>query len=140
MENKPTQAFAVALQEASVLLDDIVITKETLESPEFAETYSKMSDLMALLKLINDKVTSDSKQVVKDNFMETGESSMKVGDYTFTYCSEYTRENFDKKKFIDANGEDAYNKYIKLTKVKESIKISKDKPKADPNLIEVKEG
>ena len=48
------------------------------------------------------------------------------GQYKFTYIKETTSEKFDSKAFKKDN-EELYNKYIKLSNVKESLRINEVK-------------
>ena len=132
LENKE---FDLVVKEANDL-SAVVITAETLADPKFSKAYAQLLNLKAVIEAVDEKVRADIKTIAKDNFYATGESSIKVDDYMFTYCSESTRENFDKKAFKAEYGDEVYNKFVKISNVKDSIKVSKIKPKEDKDIIE----
>ena len=134
LENKE---YNLIVKEANDL-SEFTITAETLADPKFSKAYSQLLNLKAVIEAVDEKVRADVKEIAKENYLATGESSIKVEDYMFTYCSESTRENFDKKAFKAEYGDAVYNKFVKISNVKDSIKVSKIKAKDDDTVIDAK--
>ena len=113
-------------------IDDLAITEVTeavLTSENFAQDYAYLVNMIAKLDEVKKSVDAQIKSVMRDHYLETGESSVTSGDIRYTYVPGSTRETFDAKAFKAADP-DLYNKYVKVSAVAESlkaVKINKDK-------------
>jgi len=118
-------------------LDGVQITPEIIKSEEFVKSYSSLLSLIDYLGAIKKAVNSEIKDILQAEYIESGENSVSAPDYTFTYCSPSTKIEFDTKKF-QAEHPDLYKKYIKVTNVSDSLRVTKAKKadeKNDPNII-----
>lgn len=107
-------------------LEGIELTPAVIASDDFAAKYAAMVEYMDKLKELKDNVDSVVKGLVKDNYMATGESTIACSTYKFTYIPETTRETFDSKA-LKSDDPELYKKYVKVSSVKESMRVVKAK-------------
>ena len=111
-------------------LSNVPVTKELLRTGDFSETYSQLTALIDYLNGIKNVVDLGVREIVKDNYYENNESSVEAGDVRFTYVPPSTRESFDSKKLKEDDPE-LYARYVKVSNVKENMRISKIKKKEE---------
>ena len=107
-------------------LDGVVISKELIQTEDFSKKYEYLLGLIDYLDNIKKSVNEEIKNIIKDDYLESGEPSVKTTGYRFTYTPETTRESLDTKKLKEEEPE-LYKKYVKISKVSESIKAVKVK-------------
>lgn len=102
---------------------DLIIFKDNkpIISDDFKKNYKKFIDLKNQIE--------EAQKIIKDNmisyFESLPEEERKIIDFNgfkISYCKEYTKNNFDSKKFQD-DYPDIYTKYLKETQVKSTIKF-----------------
>lgn len=106
------------------------VTKDLVQSEDFANRYSQLTGLLDYLKGLKEAVDLSVKEIVKDNYFENNEASITTGSSRFTYVAPTTRESFDSKKFKEEHP-DLYQEYVRVSEVKDQIKVTKIKPKKE---------
>ncbi|MBO7691915.1 MAG: hypothetical protein J6T10_04685 [Methanobrevibacter sp.] len=127
-------------------LDGVKITADIVKTKDFQTNYTSLVNLIDYLNSIKKSVDSGVKELVKNNYTETGDSSITTDDYNFTYVPESTRQTIDSKKFKQEHPE-LYVKYTTTNRVSDSIRITKvkkdeedSKKSIDAVFSEVKSG
>ncbi len=133
MENSNEQLAAVnELAEALSTMPP----KELITSERFAQRYDLLLDLEKYIASIKEEVNSQIKEVVKENYYSTGESSICSGENRYTYVPETIRESFNSKG-LKEDDPDLYKKYVKISPVKESFRVTKIKKKSEDSKVSV---
>lgn len=107
-------------------LDGVKITADIVKTKDFQTNYTSLVNLIEYLNSIKKSVDSGVKELVKNNYTETGDSSITTDSYNFTYVPESTRQTIDSKKFKEEHPE-LYVKYTTTNRVSDSIRITKVK-------------
>lgn len=81
----------------------------------------KIVDLLTQYSHVEEELKSIKEEILAE-FLKNDIKSIETDDLIITVKDSYTRETFDSKKFRKDN-EELYNKYINITKVKESLLI-----------------
>lgn len=118
-------------------LDDVKISADIIKSEDFSKQYQSLENLINYLKSIKETVDAELKNIVEQEFLETGESSIKTDDYSFTYVSPTTKESLDTKR-LKAEDPELYKKYVKVSNVSGSLRVTKRKKKLEKPEIEEK--
>lgn len=116
-------------------LEGVVVTKELVASADFSQKYEYLLGLISYLDSIKKAVDSGVKEIVKDNYFETGESSVVSEGFRFTYVPATTREGVDTKKLKTENPE-LYKQYVKISNVNESFRVTALKKSSYTEVIE----
>ena len=135
MENKNqvTTTFKVEtseLQNALQILSNKDLTPEQIQSPEFIDAWELLNNTSDVVKTVMDTCKGRIKEVVKEHFLETGESTIKTDKFNYTYKTQSTRSSFDSNSF-KVDYPDLYPKYIKVSEVSDSVTVSKVKEKTN---------
>lgn len=85
------------------------------------ENSAKIVDLLNQYNYANETLKSIKDEILAE-FLKNDIKSIETDDLIITVKDSYTRETFDSKKFREDN-EELYNKYVNITKVKESLLI-----------------
>ena len=85
------------------------------------ENNAKIVDLLTQYSYVKNTLKSIKNEILAE-FLKNDIKSIETDDLVITVKDSYTRETFDSKKFRKDN-EELYNKYINITKVKESLLI-----------------
>jgi len=108
-------------------LEEVNLTPELLATPQFVEQYQQLVEAAKRIAELKANVDSAIKNVVRDRFMETGDATVISDGYRYTYVPETTAERFDSKA-LKAADPIQYKRYVKVTHVSDSIRISPTKP------------
>lgn len=97
------------------------------EHKEVFETYEASNDKIAEFRKEQDRI----KEELLTKMRETNTFDEENDRFKAKYTAPYTKKNFDTKKFYEDYAEDTamYKKYVGISNVKESIKISEVKKK-----------
>lgn len=82
---------------------------------------AKIVDLLTQYSCVEQELKSIKEEILAE-FLKNDIKSIETDDLIITVKDSYTKETFDSKKFRKDN-EELYNKYINITKVKESLLI-----------------
>lgn len=115
---------AVLFQE----LEEVTFTPELLATPQFTAQYQQLVEAAKRIAELKASVDSAIKNIVRDRFMETGDATVISDGYRYTYVPETTAERFDSKA-LKAEDPLQYKRYVKVTHVSDSIRISPTKSK-----------
>ena len=85
------------------------------------ETSRKLAEFERMAKDIKEK-EDEIKAVILKEMEEAGVVKIETEELTISYTAPTTRENFDSKK-LRADNPDIYDKYIKISPVKASIRL-----------------
>jgi len=105
-------------------------TLDVLSSVEFGSKYAKLLDAIDKLTELKNKVNSKAKELLKEQYLASGETKVENELFNMTYIAEGFRESFDVAKFKREHPE-LFEKYIKISKVNDSIRITKKKVKEE---------
>lgn len=112
------------------------ITKEVVSSDDFSMVWNYLTSFKEYIDSAIDTAKEEVKNVVKDNYFATGESSIVNNGYRYTYIPETSRETFNSKALKEDDPE-LYKKYVKVSSVKETFKATPIKKKEEkPDIIE----
>ena len=127
-------------------LDGVKITADIVKTKDFQTNYTSLVNLIDYLNSIKKSVDSGVKELVKNNYIETGDSCIITDSYNFTYVPEFTKQTIDSKKLKEEHPE-LYVKYATTNHVSDSIRITKvkkdkedSKKSIDAVFSEVKSG
>lgn len=95
-----------------------LITKEGLLTPEVQNQIVEFEKQAKAVKEAQDKL----KEAILKEMEEKGIIKLDSEELTITYVAPTYSERFDSKA-LKADNEELYNKYIKLTSVKSSVRI-----------------
>ena len=115
-------------------LEGVSMTPEVLVSNDFATKYAQLCTWVEQASKIKDMIDSGIKEIVKANYLETGDASIKNGEYMYTYVPETESTTLDSKRLKEEHPE-IYVEYSKKSKRKDSIR--KTKIKAQPEVKDV---
>lgn len=118
MENN-TQQLALINQLATVPL-----TADIIQSADFSEKYKYLVTLTQYLSDIKRNVDEAIKDIVKENYLETGDSSTCSGGFRYTYVPPTTREVFNTKEFKQDHPE-LFKEYTKISNVSDSVRVTR---------------
>lgn len=113
---------------------DLEAKKVQVEIAEFKEAHKEIFDI---LNQFNNKLLeiSNSQSNIADNLLaymrEHNVTDDDNGQFKAKYTPAYTKKNFDTKKFYEDYAPESamYKKYVGITNVKDSVKISEVKKK-----------
>jgi len=105
-------------------LAETEITSELVASQDFNLKYKLLLDTMAKLEEIKTEVNKRIQEVLRDQYLSSGEQSVASENYTYTYVPGSMRETFDTKSF-KVDQPELYKKYVKTSEVKESLRVNK---------------
>ncbi len=130
MEEKKDELYQLSELTSVNDLSTVEITKELIMSPQFAQKYEYLLSLESYITAVKAAVNEGLKSLAKDNYFETGESSITSGKYRYTYVPESTRESFNVKA-LKADDPEMYKKYVNVSPVKETFRVTKIEKKKD---------
>lgn len=130
MENKDNLNQLVAVNELAASAP----SKELIESEDFSKKYDALIALEKYIASVKEYVNNGIKEVVKENYYDTGESSISSEGNRYTYIPETVRESLDTKT-LKIEEPETYKKYVKISPVKETFRVTKIKKKEDPSKI-----
>ena len=114
-------------------LNDTPLTEEMIRSEEFCNTYSLLEDLANSVTSVQKKVKDGILPILRENFIGSGETSIRTKDYLFTYKPSYQKNTFNMDLFKSAHPELAAElqspSYYKISVAKDSITITPNKKK-----------
>jgi hypothetical protein len=116
-------------------LDHVEVTSDIIESENFAQKYKSLDQLIKYLQGIKTAINTEIKKIIKENYAESGDSSIRNDFFTFTYVSPTTKEDFDVARFKEENPE-LYKKYVKITNVSDSLRTTAKKEKKREKVVE----
>lgn len=105
-------------------LQGVSMTPEVLASDDFASKYTKLCEFVEQATKIKEVIDAGIMEIVKTNYLETGDSSVKNGEYIYTYVPATEAITLDSKKLKEEQPE-IYAKYAKKTSRKDSIRKKK---------------
>lgn len=103
-------------------------TLDILSSVEFGNQYARLLDAIDKLTELKNKVNNKAKELLKEQYLINGETKVESELFNMTYIAGGFRESFDSARFKKEHPE-LYEKYIKISKVSDSIRITKKKKK-----------
>lgn len=109
-------------------LDEVSVSAELIKSDDFSKKYQSLDALINYLKQIKSSVDTEIKNLIEKEYAETGESSIKNSDYTFSYVPSSSRESIDKDKLKELYP-DVYKDCLCSTGVASSLRVTKKKKK-----------
>lgn len=107
-------------------LEGVTLTPELLATPQFVAQYQQLVETAKRIAELKANVDSAIKDVVRERFLETGDATVISDGYRYTYVPETTAERFDSKA-LKAEDPIQYKRYVKVTHVSDSIRISPTK-------------
>lgn len=111
-------------------LSTLPITKELVESPAFADQYSKLVSLTKYLEDLKRNVDANIKEIARDNYLATGENSIVSGPFQYVYVPATTRETFNNQQFKEDHP-DLFRKYVRVSSVSDQVRTLRIKPRAE---------
>jgi len=109
-------------------LQEIKVTKELLENPDFRSKYVVLVNSIELLKDLQDNLKAGIKDILRSQYEETGEVSLVFEDMKFTYSPNTSKVDIDKAK-LKKEFPDAYNACLKLGQTGERLTVTQAKNK-----------
>lgn len=109
-------------------------TLGTLTTEVFDYAYIQLLTAMDKLAAIKEEVDAKVKELIKEQYLINGQNSVKSGSFSMTLIPENFRERFDMAKFKKeepALYEELYAKYKAISKVSDSLRVTKKKVKED---------
>ena len=103
-------------------------TLDILSSVEFGNQYARLLDTIDKLTELKNKVNNKAKELLKEQYLISGETKVESELFNMIYIAGGFRESFDSAKFKNEHPE-MYEKYTKISKVSDSIRITKKKKK-----------
>lgn len=107
-------------------LEGVNMTPEVLVADDFAQKYAKLCAWVEQATKVKDIIDAGIKEIVKANYLETGDSSIKNGEYMYTYVPETESTTLDSKRLKEEHPE-IYVEYSRKSKRKDSIRKTKIK-------------
>lgn len=104
-----------------IIVNDGVAILDPVTADKIAEFERKMKEIKAAEDALKESILAEME--------EKGILSIKTEQMTISYVGGSDRESFDSKK-LRADDPDLYDKYVKLTPVKSSIRIKLNEVKA----------
>lgn len=109
-------------------------TLATLSTEVFDYAYIQLLTAMDKLAAIKGEVDAKVKELVKEQYLVNGQNSVKSGSFSMTLIPENFRERFDMLKFKKEEPElyeELYAKYKTISKVSDSLRVTRKKVKED---------
>ena len=106
-------------------LSSVPISLETLKQDEFNNYYLLLEQTIKSLSALKEDLDAEIKEVAKNNYLESGKSSVSSDQYMYTYVSMILKESLDTKKLKEERP-DIYKQYVKVSSVKDSIRIKQN--------------
>lgn len=120
-------------------LEGVSMTPEVLVSDDFAVKYAQLCAWVEQASKIKDMIDSGIKEIVKTNYFETGDASIKNGEYMYTYVPETESTTLDSKRLKEEHPE-IYVEYARKSKRKDSVKKTKIKTTSESkNVIDLED-
>lgn len=107
-------------------LEGVSMTPEVLVSDDFAVKYAQLCAWVEQASKIKDMIDSGIKEIVKANYFETGDASIKNGEYMYIYVPETESTTLDSKRLKEEHPE-IYVEYARKSKRKDFVKKTKIK-------------
>jgi len=117
-------------------LDHVEISADVVKSENFSLQYESLDNLIKYLTSIQKAVNTEIKKIIEKDYADSGVSSLKSDKYSFSYVAPSTKQTFDVKKFMEENPE-LYKKYLKISKVSDSLRVTKKKEKKETARTDV---
>ena len=112
------------------------LTLAVVQSQEFSEKYNLLCEQLEKIQETKKQIDDCIKLMAKENFLETGDNQIVSGNRIYTYIPETQRETFDSKA-LKEDSPDIYKKYVKISKVKDSMRTSERKVAVEEERLEV---
>ena len=117
-------------------LDHVEISADMVKSENFSLQYESLDSLIKYLSSIQKAVNAEIKKIIEKDYADSGESSLKTDKYSFSYIAPSTKQTFDVSRFMEENTE-LYKKYLKVSKVSDSLRVTKKKEKKETKKTDV---
>lgn len=111
------------------------LTLAAVQSEEFSEKYNSLCEQLEKIQETKKQIDDCIKLMARENFLETGDNQIVSGDRIYTYIPETQREIFDSKA-LKEDSPDIYKKYVKISKIKDSVRTSKRKIVVEEEYLE----
>lgn len=106
------------------------LTLDTASRPAFQGSYYQLLDMLNYLTDLKKEVDNVLKKALEEQYLANGQTSLKGDKVRFTYVSSTVRESLDTKK-LKEEMPDIYEKYKKVSEVKDSIRVMINKAEED---------
>ena len=106
------------------------LTLDTASQPAFQSSYYQLLDTLNYLTDLKKEVDNILKKALEGQYLANGQTSLKGDKVRFTYVSSTVRESLDTKK-LKEEMPDIYEKYKKVSEVKDSIRVMINKTEED---------
>lgn len=106
------------------------LTLDTASRPAFQGSYYQLLDMLNYLIDLKKEVDNVLKKALEEQYLANGQTSLKGDKVRFTYVSSTVRESLDTKK-LKEEMPDIYEKYKKVSEVKDSIRVMINKTEED---------
>lgn len=123
MENEVNNNSLIALDSINQLAT-VQLTNELVASEDFVNNYTNLIAASKYLEDLKKNIDNSIKELVKEQYFETGEASIESNGYKYTYIPETVRESLDSKALKAADPE-LYKQYVKVSNVSDSLRITK---------------
>lgn len=130
MENEQNTLQVIDNTNGLVVLDSInkllnvKISNELVTSDEFVNGYTNLIAVSKYLEDLKKNLDTSIKEFLKEQYFETGDTSVESNGYKYTYIPETVRESLDTKS-LKANDPELYKKYVKISNVSDSLRVTK---------------
>lgn len=98
------------------------LTLEVIRSDDFVSVYSKVDLEIARLTELKKAADASMKKVMREEYLRTGNQTIKAGNMSVTFVPGGVREAFDAKAFKEENP-DMYSKYVKTSATAEALRV-----------------
>ena len=115
----------VALQ-TILSLKDIELTKEVVESEDFAAKYGDLKEIIAILSDVKKTLEDKVKDVIEPMYAMDGTNSIVNKKYNFSYVAPTVRVTVDSAK-LKKDFPDVYKECIKTSSVAATMRVTERK-------------
>ena len=116
--------------DAAKALGDVVLTREMIESPEFAASYEQVLALADAIKAVTDKIKENISNIVTATYEEDGTQPISNDKYNFTYVAPTIATSVDSAK-LKKDFPDVYKECLKTSSKKASLRVTERKTVED---------
>nr|DAH56633.1 MAG TPA: hypothetical protein [Caudoviricetes sp.] len=109
-----------ASQQVAVLTQEL--TLEVLRSDDFAVVYKLVDNMIETMTAAKKQADEKIKALMKEEYLRTGNQTIKANGITATYVPGGVRETFDAKAF-KADDPETYAKYVKVSSTSDSLRM-----------------
>lgn len=116
------------VKQALVPIQEQVLDLDVVKTEEFQTKYMELLATLDALDAVKAEVNEHIKCLLNARYLETGETSVKTEELSFTFIPTGFRETLDTKR-IKAEAPDIYEKYKVVSMVSPSLRLTKKKHK-----------